>query len=200
MGDSIPPHDDIIALIATEVLPHEGDIRRWLKKARFSGVEADDLIQEAYCRIFAAAKATPISDGRAYFFAVTRNLAYEALRRSRVVAMERANIIDACDCAADDPSPEQVVIARQTLGTVQAIIRNLPQRCRDVFVLRRLKGLSQREIAARLNISENVVEKEVAKGLRRILQALAAERAGATDAKPQDGMVRPPNEARKIHR
>jgi RNA polymerase sigma factor (sigma-70 family) len=198
---SIPPHDDIIALIATDILPHEADVRRWLKQARFSGVESDDLIQEAYCRIFAAAKITAIADGRAYFFTVTRNLAYESLRRARVVAMERANVIEAQDCSADDPSPEQVVIARQTLGTVQAVIRDLPQRCRDVFVLRRLKGLSQREIAARLGISENVVEKEVAKGLRRILQALAIERAGGTGTPSRrDGMVHTRNDAQKSHR
>ena len=163
-------------------------------------METDDLIQEAYCRIFAAAKTTPIVDGRAYFFTVIRNLAYEALRRSQVVAMERASAIDSQDWATDEPSPEQVVIARQTLGTVQTAIRGLPERCRDVFVLRRLKGLSQREIAARLNISENIVEKEVAKGLRRILEALATEHFGETSATPRDGMVRTRNEVRKSYR
>ena len=200
-GPSIPLHDDIIALIATEILPHESDVRGWLRKARYSGVDADDLIQEAYCRIFSAAKSTTITDGRAYFFTVTRNLAYEALRRSQVVAMERANILEAQDCSADDPSPEQVVIARQTLGTVQAVIRDLPERCRDVFVLRRLKGLPQREIAERLGISENVVEKEVAKGLRSILQALAVERSGGSVSTPHPhGMVHTRNDARKNHR
>lgn len=190
----------MIALIATEILPHEADVRRWLHQARFSGIEADDLIQEAYCRIFSASSATLIADGRAYFFMTVRNLAYENMRRQRVIVMERANVIEAQDCSSDDPSPEQVVIARQTLGTVQAAIRNLPQRCRDVFVLRRLKGLPQREIAARLGLSENVVEKEVAKGLRRILQALAVERDGPISTAPRaSGMVHAKNDARKKH-
>lgn len=115
--------------------------------------------------------------------------------------MESVNIIDAQDCSADDPSPEQTVIARQTLGTVQAAIRDLPERCRNVFVLRRLKGLSQREIAARLGISENIVEKEVAKGLQRILEALAVERTGGTGTLfRRDGMVHPRNDTQKRRR
>jgi RNA polymerase sigma factor (sigma-70 family) len=198
---AIPPPDDIIALIATEVLPHEADVRHWLKRARFNGVEADDLIQEAYCRIFAATRAAPLTDGRAYFFTVVRNLAYEALRRSRVVVMERVSTIEAQAGTVDDLSPERVVIARQTLGTVQAAIGRLPKRCRDIFVLRRLNGLSQREIAHRLGISENVVEKEVAKGLRRVLEAVAIERAAAPAPGPRkNGLVRNRNETRQNQR
>lgn len=126
---------------------------------------------------------------RRTFFTVARNLAYEALRRTRVVAMERVSAIDAEECSTDDPSPERVIIARQTLGTVQAAIGSLRERCRDVFVLRRLNGLSQREIALRLGISENVVEKEIAKGLRRVLEAVAIERSAAPAPGPHKKRV-----------
>lgn len=197
----IPPPNEIIALIATEILPHEADVRRWLKRARFSGVEADDLVQEAYCRIFAAARAAPLSDGRAYFFTVARNLAYETLRRSRVVAMERVSAIEAEECMADDLSPERVVMARQALGTVQTAIESLPKRCREIFVLRRLNGLSQREIALRLGVSENIVEKEVAKGLRHVIEAVGDERATAQAPEScKNGMVRTTNEIRHNQR
>lgn len=185
-------------MIAAEILPHEADIRRWLLQARFSGVEADDLIQEAYCRIFAATKATRITDGRAYFFTVVRNLVFETLRRSRVVPMERVSAIEDQDYAADEPSPEQVVMARQTLGVVQSAIANLPKRCQDVFVLHRLNGLSQREIAERLGVSENVVEKEVARGLRSVLEAVAVERP-ASSPRDQD-VVRSGDEAKQNQR
>jgi RNA polymerase sigma-70 factor (ECF subfamily) len=64
--------------------------------------------------------------------------------------------------------------AREQLRLVQRLIDNLPARCRGVFLLRRIEGLSQRQTAERLGVSENVVEKEVARGLRLIMDELAA--------------------------
>ncbi|EHN76805.1 RNA polymerase sigma-24 factor, partial [Streptomyces coelicoflavus ZG0656] len=55
----------------------------------------------------------------------------------------------------------------------------LPDRCRRIFEMRRILGLSQREIARQLGVSENVVENEAARGLKAILAALAAEEAPA---------------------
>jgi RNA polymerase sigma factor (sigma-70 family) len=43
----------------------------------------------------------------------------------------------------------------------------LPQRCRQVFTLRKLYGLSHREIAAQLAISERTVEAQIDKAMRR---------------------------------
>jgi RNA polymerase sigma-70 factor (ECF subfamily) len=49
---------------------------------------------------------------------------------------------------------------------VQALA-TLPPRCREVTVLRKLKGIPQREVAARLGIAEKTVEEQVARGVRR---------------------------------
>ena len=54
-----------------------------------------------------------------------------------------------------------------------AAVARLPTRCRQVFTLRKVYGLSQKEIAAELNISENTVEQHLAKGMRLCSAALA---------------------------
>lgn len=72
------------------ILPHEADVRAWLRRHvhRLSAAEIDDLIQDAYTRLWTAEYAR-ISNGRAYFFATVRNLLMEQARRARIVPMER---------------------------------------------------------------------------------------------------------------
>jgi RNA polymerase sigma-70 factor (ECF subfamily) len=86
--------------------------------------------------------------------------------------METVAEIDALNVYAEDPSPERVVAARRELDEVLRLIDRLPDRCRRVFEMRKIQGLSQREIAARLGITETVVENEVGRGLRLISRAL----------------------------
>jgi RNA polymerase sigma factor (sigma-70 family) len=165
---------DLIAWISANVLPHEADVRAWLRRSSFRAIDPDDLIQEAYARIAASGRAEHIANGRAYFFAAVRNLALEHVRRSRVVRIETMAEIETLSIAVDEPSPEQAAESRIALSRVWRLIEELPERCRQVFILRKVHALSQREIAARLAISENTVEKHAAKGLKLILARLAA--------------------------
>jgi len=52
---------------------------------------------------------------------------------------------------------------------IQAI-QSLPDRCRQVVTLRKIYGLSQKETAARLDITENTVEVQSAIGLRKCIE------------------------------
>jgi RNA polymerase sigma-70 factor (ECF subfamily) len=71
-----------------------------------------------------------------------------------------------------DGIPESVA-RNQEIELLTTAIQSLPERCRQVLTLRRLYGLSQREIATRLGISENVVEHQVALGVRKCTAFLA---------------------------
>jgi RNA polymerase sigma-70 factor (ECF subfamily) len=79
----------------------------------------------------------------------------------------------------DRPSQEHVLLWRDEWQRLQRTIDDMPERCRDVFIQRRVLGSSQRETAEFLNISENVVEKEAARGLRMIAHATPDEYAPA---------------------
>jgi RNA polymerase sigma-70 factor (ECF subfamily) len=72
--------------------------------------------------------------------------------------------------------PEVALTSRAELSHVLTLIRGLPERCRQVFILRKVHGCSQAETAARLKLSENIVEKDTAKGLTLILDDLARNR------------------------
>jgi RNA polymerase sigma-70 factor (ECF subfamily) len=168
-------------------MPCEPDVRRWLARSRVAPAEIDDLVQHAYCRFAELASVEAIVDPRAYFFEIVRRALLGAVRRRRVVAMEMVAEIDALNVYADEPSPERVVAARLELGRVLRLIGRLPDRCRRVFEMRKIQGLSQREIAARLGVTETIVENEVVKGLRLISRALRQSvSGGARDSSPRD--------------
>ena len=80
--------------------------------------------------------------------------------------------IDALPAFSEVVSPERIAGARQELEQVRRLIAGLPDRCRRIVELRKIDGLSQRDIASRLGVSESIVENDAAKGLRLILQAL----------------------------
>ena len=63
------------------------------------------------------------------------------------------------------PAADQVVAARQELDILRQAVGDLPDKCRTVFVLYRGRGLTMRQIAERLGISEKTVEKHIAKAM-----------------------------------
>jgi len=174
---------EVVAWVATQVLPHEPDVRRWLRRALHMGsVDVDDVIQETFCRLAALEDVTRIASARAYFFQVARNVVLEQVRRARVVQIDTVAEMDTLRLVDEAPSPERVAGAWHELARVQRLIEALPGRCRRIFELRKIHDISQREIARRLGVSENTVEKQTARGLALIVRALAeddeAESAG----------------------
>jgi RNA polymerase sigma-70 factor (ECF subfamily) len=168
---------EIVAWVAARVLPHEADVRRWIARTVRSREDVDDIVHEAYCRLASLDAVSHIVNPRAYFFQTARSLVLERIRRTRIVRIEAVAEIDALNIVDDEPSPERNVAARRELERVRRLIAGLPAKCRRVFELRKIDGLSQKEIAAKLSISENTVEAQTARGLKLILKALAEEDA-----------------------
>jgi len=176
---------EIVAWVGAQILPHEADLRIWLRRIARAEADVDDIVQEAYCRLAALKDVSHIANGRAYLFRTARNIAIERIRRARIINIDCATEIDALNVVDYEPSPERIVSGRRELQRIQILIEELPERCRDIFKLRRIHGLAQREVAQRLGVTENVVEMQSARGLRLILQALS-ETPAPTHA-PQGG-------------
>lgn len=162
----------IMAWVGSEILPHEADVRAWLRRS-FKSDDLEDVIQEAYCQIAGLDDVAHIRSGRAYLFTTARNIVLMRLRRAQIVSIEALTEIDALNILVDEPSPERVAAGRRELARVRALIDALPERCRKVFELRKIEGLSQREVAGKIGVPEHIVENEVRKGLKLILEAIA---------------------------
>jgi RNA polymerase sigma factor (sigma-70 family) len=90
----------------------------------------------------------------------------DAVRRQRVVAFEPITDSVPSHTYADGTDVVEFVSKQQELALLRDAIASLPPRCREVLTLRTARGCSQKEIARRMGISENAVEKQMANGLR----------------------------------
>jgi len=155
---------------AEEILPHEPKLRAWLR-SRFPAVtDEDDLVQEAYARLMQAHVTGPIACPRAFLFVTARNIALNHLRHQRIERPEGAAEIDALAVADERVGiPESLAHAEDFQILIRAI-QALPERCRQIVTLRKIYGLSQKEVAVRLGISEHTVEAQGGIGLRKCVE------------------------------
>jgi RNA polymerase sigma-70 factor (ECF subfamily) len=73
--------------------------------------------------------------------------------------------LDAVELVSDTPSPEREISAKQELELLRAAIEDLPPRCREVFLLSRVRRMTYPEIAAHCSISVKMVEKHISRAL-----------------------------------
>lgn len=160
---------------AAEVQPHEGALRAYLR-ARFPKLngQVDDLVQEAYVRIIRARAGGKVAQPRAYLFATARNAALDLFRRNRFVSTEGLGEIEPRHVIEDKPDAAETASHEQEIEILTQAVQALPDRCREVFTLRRFHGLSYREIAARLGISESTVNAQLAIAMLRCRDYLSA--------------------------
>ena len=147
------------------ILPHEPALRGWLSRSTPSGIDADDVIQEAYTILAELETVDTIRYPRAYLFQVARSVIMRHVRRARIVPIHTVDDIERLEHLDDAASPEQHTIDRDELRQLARAIAAMPHKTREAFVLRRVKGVSQREIAARMRISENTVETHISRGI-----------------------------------
>jgi RNA polymerase sigma factor (sigma-70 family) len=152
--------------LARNVLPIEPALRAWLGRYRVAGLEVDDIVQETYAILCGLEMTEHIHNPRQYAFQTADSVILRHVRHARVVPMRALGDLDQLQIALPDASPEQTVIDRDALNVLAQFIATLPGKTRQVFVLRRVEGLSQREIAQKLHISESTVEKHISKALR----------------------------------
>ncbi len=154
-----------------------GYLSRFLKNI----ADVEDVVQETYARILnlSDSSSAAVGNWHAFLFASARNVALDRLRKARIVSLDTMLELDRVEVPDPTPALDEKLNARQELTLLSAVIASLPDRCREVLTLRKLHGLSQREIAQRLGITESTVEKHVAYGVR-----LCTERMFVTRKEP----------------
>jgi RNA polymerase sigma-70 factor (ECF subfamily) len=161
------------AWLGCHIFPHEAALRQWLSRRPGAiGMDVEDVVQESYAIMAGLDSVEHIQRPRNYFFEVAKSVVLQSLRRSRVVTIDAQTNVEVLAIPEDAPTPERIVADRQELAHVATLIAALPDRCREVFTLRKLHGLSQREVAGRLAIAESTVEKHMVKALTLLTDAI----------------------------
>ena len=145
-------------------------LRAWLRGRVAAECDIDDVVQESYLRIWQALETTAIALPKAFLFAIARNVALGRVRRhkvSREISVAEVDVLGVSDESAD---VHQAVARAQELEILKEAIASLPDRCRQILTLRKLYGLSQKEVAAQLGIAEHTVEAQGVIGLRKVIK------------------------------
>jgi RNA polymerase sigma factor (sigma-70 family) len=159
-----PVSDERATWLARNVLPHERALRAWLRARRLNGLEIDDIVQETYTRLIIAPTVDHIRNTKAYTFQTASSVIADCLRKMKVVSIDSVFDLEHFDIVSRDPSPEDYAVDRDELHQLVKAIAALPEKVRQVFIFRRVDGLSQREVAVKMNIAESTVEKHMARG------------------------------------
>lgn len=149
-------------------------LRAWLHR-RFSHLgDVDDILQETYLRAIAVRDQGKLFAPKAFLFTTARNLALDITRRARRRQHESLAKPGVCDVIdPSEPVPDRVA-RDQELALLRTAIASLPPQCRQIFVMRRIEGLSQGEIASRLGLSPNTVSAQLTIGLRKCSRFFAS--------------------------
>lgn len=167
--------DERARWLAEHVLPCEPGLRAWLSRRRVISLDVDDIVQEAYALIAELPSVAHICNPRTYLYTVARSVVLQHVRRMRIVSIEAMAEVDQLGLYSEQPTPEDALSDFQELKLIGQLIAALPRKCREAFVLRKVQGLSQRDVALRMNISENTVEKHIGKALRALMNAMRGQ-------------------------
>jgi len=147
-------------------LRHHSALRRFLTRMLRSEDKAAEVAQEAYLRLLRFSPRRSAENPKAYLFQVAANAARDRLAKDKT----KVYVVDDGDLAEDrvpcpQPDAEAVTLGRERLSILADAVDELPPRCREVFMMSRFDGLSNGEIADRLGISRNMVEKHIIKAM-----------------------------------
>ncbi len=139
-------------------------------RQRVGGDEARDVVHDAYLRMLDYAGDATIENPRAYLYRVTANVANDLGAKSKVRAEWAEPDIEPDALHSPTPGPEATVTARDALRCCQAALEELPEICRHVFLLHRVDGMAQCDVASALGIPKRTVERYIAKALAHCLK------------------------------
>ena len=148
-------------------------LKAFFRRHGSSVSDAEDLAQDVFLRL------TKLEDVRsertdAYVFTIARNLQRDRLRRTQV---RRRNgysvdpdVYPLIQAQSDALDAERVLIGKEEVQRLLEGLDEIPARTREILLLYRLEGNSQREIARQLGLSVSAVEKNVAKAMLYLTQ------------------------------
>lgn len=154
---------------------HYEELKSYIQRKTGSASTAADIIQETWLR--AARHASKLPDNPlGYLYRTASNLLLDKQRHEKMRGRYFTDNFELEDSECPQAKPDEVAGHQQEMELLASAVRDLPDKCRVVFLLYRGEELTAREIAERLNISVGTVEKHIAKAMQHCRQRLSDAR------------------------
>ena len=154
-----------LSAVSAAFLINHDFLKRYLGRFFSDRQDIEDVAQEAYLRAYVAEQQKEIEQPKAYLFRIARNLALtELTKKSKKITdyLEESGASVVIDWGA---AADSEVEAEESLGLYCEAVAALPEKCRQVFLLRKVHGLAHKEIAERMSLSVSSVEKYLFRGI-----------------------------------
>ncbi len=151
-------------------------LRAWLHSQFPSGLDVDDIVQEAYLRVFGARERVQMRSPKSFLFATARNLALDHFASHRVSRTKSLGSLEEL-AVLDDTDVFQIAATNQEIELMTQAIQSLPERCRQVLTLRNVYGMPHKQIAEQLGMSVRTVETHARDGLKLCTRFIRQQRA-----------------------
>lgn len=162
--------------ISTTYSKNKSSLSRFLRRFLDSSEDIEDTLHETFLKAYQAEQSVSIRSPRAFLFRTAKNLALNQLESKRARRTDSVANIEELRVSIDhEKGLELRAIMEEQLELALQAVANLPPRIREVYVLKKIHGLKQKEIAAQLGIAESTVEKHIAKGLMLITEEFIAK-------------------------
>lgn len=132
-----------------------------------------DIIQESFLKFWERRHLIEAISLSSLLFAMVRNACMNYLKHIQLVEQQPLDYLQEMPGREDlycwdfGLDPEHALLYKELQQEVDTVINNLPERCREVFVMSRFKRMKNREIAEALQISTTAVEKHISKALKQ---------------------------------
>ncbi len=168
--------------ILTEFKNSQLSLRNFISRYVVSPHDIDDVSQETFLRAYKAEQEKEIEHPKAFLFRIAKNLMLSEFSRKAKKITSYIEDYDNSEDFLNSANLEQDILAQQKLGIYCEAVASLPPQCRRVVVMKKVYGMKNKEIAARLELSVSTVEKHLSKGIRQS-NAIFLQRYGDTDSK-----------------
>lgn len=146
---------------------------------RFVGDNADDIVHDSFIKFWESYGNRDDEQARKLLFTIVRNKCLDHLKHRNIITGD--GLVPAESPEGEEllynfdyfcPSAETDVLYADLVRQVNSIVSSLPERCREVFILKRGENLKNSEIAERLGISQKTVEKHLHKAFTAFRSAI----------------------------
>jgi RNA polymerase sigma-70 factor (ECF subfamily) len=139
--------------------------------------DLEDMVQEVFMRLIrrGSTSALACENLSAYVFETAGSVLKDRLRKHVTHRVAAHEPFDSDRHSDVDCSPERVLLGKERLARATAVLLELPERTRVIFVLRRLEGMHFKDIAARLGISVSAVEKHMQRAITHLMRRIQQE-------------------------
>lgn len=146
-------------------------LRRYFQK-RVSPLEAEDLVQDVFVAMQVRGDVEDVEHVNRYLFRIAANVL--ARRRARPTWDWRSGrrSIDDFPEMVEELSPERALMGKQAIEQLVVVLRELPPRASEAFLLNRFEEMTYAAVAAHMGISVKAVEKHIKRALARIADAV----------------------------